>query len=144
MTSGVKGQVVLVKPHQRSANTSQTPGMIRQAGIAPDTANNHGLWMGYVSTPAGLASGAHHHGDAESGIYILKGSIKFFYGDNLSELVIAEPGDFIFVPPSVIHVEENLSAKEPVEFIVARNTTEMLVVNVPDPRGPQAGVPKGC
>ena len=144
MTSGVKGQVVLVKPHQRSANTSQTPGMIRQAGIAPDTANNHGLWMGHVTTPGGLQSGVHHHGDAESGIYILKGSLKFYYGDNLGEIVIAEPGDFIYVPPSVIHAEENLSAKEPVEFIVARNTTEMLVINVTDPRGPQFNVPRGC
>ncbi len=128
------GKVVLIKPHQRSANTAQTLNMVRQAGIAPELAGNHGLWMGFVSTPAALASGSHHHGDAESGIYILSGSIKFYHGPTLGEWFIAEPGDFIYVPPRAVHVEENLSAKEPVEFIVARNATEMMVVNVPDPR----------
>jgi uncharacterized RmlC-like cupin family protein len=129
------GRVMLVKPDQRSANTAQTPGMVRQAGIAPDLVQNQGLWMGFVSTPAALASGAHHHGDAESGIYMLRGSIRFSFGPNLEESLVAEAGDFIFVPPNVVHVEENLSPDEPVEFIVARNSTEMLVVNVPDPRG---------
>jgi uncharacterized RmlC-like cupin family protein len=128
-------QVRLVRPDQRSANTAQTPGMVRQAGIAPELVNNRGLWMGFVSTPAALASGAHHHGDAESGIYMLRGAIRFYFGPNLEQSLVAEAGDFIFVPPNIVHVEENLSADEPVEFIVARNSTEMMVVNVPDPRG---------
>jgi uncharacterized RmlC-like cupin family protein len=126
--------VVLIKPHQRSANTAQTPGMVRQAGIAPELCGNGGLWMGFVSTPAATASGAHHHGDAESGIYIVRGSIRFFYGSKLERLLVAEEGDFIYVPPMAVHVEENLSPDEPVEFIVSRNSTTMLVVNVPDPR----------
>ncbi len=125
---------VLIKPHQRSQSTAQTPNMIRQAGLAPELVGNHGLWMGFVSTPAALASGAHHHGDAESGIYILRGAIKFYFGDMLEKEVVAEEGDFLYVPPLTVHVEENLSAIEPVEFIVARNGTEALVVNVLDPR----------
>lgn len=129
--------VVLIKPNQRSENTAQTPGMIRQAGIAPELCQNEGLWMGFVSTPAGLASGAHHHGNAESGIYMLRGRIRFFFGDKLEHSIIAEEGDFIFVPPNAVHVEENLSTTEPVDFIVARNSTTMLVVNVPDPRQQQ-------
>ncbi|MEK7214491.1 MAG: cupin domain-containing protein, partial [Chloroflexota bacterium] len=93
-----------------------------------------GLWMGFVSTPAALASGAHHHGEAESGIYILRGAIRFYFGERLEKSVVAEAGDFLYVPPSTVHVEENLSKIEPVEFIVARNGTQMMVVNVPDPR----------
>ncbi len=126
--------VVLIKPKQRSANTAQTPGMIRQAGIAPELCHNHGLWMGFVSTPAATASGAHHHGDAESGIYMLRGRIRFYFGERLQQSIVAEEGDFIFVPPNAVHVEENLSPIEPVEFIVSRNSTTMLVINVPDPR----------
>ena len=126
--------VVLIKPNQRSANTAQTPGMIRQAGIYPEICKNSGLWMGFVSTPAATASGAHHHGDAESGIYMLRGRIRFFFGEGLEQVIVAEEGDFIYVPPLAIHVEENLSPNEPVEFIVSRNSTTMLVVNVPDPR----------
>lgn len=130
-------EVVHIKPHQRSANTAQTPGMVRQAGIAPDLCHNEGLWMGFVSTPPALASGAHHHGDAESGIFILRGTIRFYYGDKLGKSIVAGPGDFIYVSPSAVHVEENLSSTEPVEFVVARNATEMMVVNVPDPREQQ-------
>src|SRR5437867_1512048 len=134
MRDEAMSDVVLIKPHQRSANTAQTPGMIRQAGIHPETCKNDGLWMGFVSTPAATASGAHHHGDAESGIYMLRGRIRFFFGDKLEQTIVAEEGDFIFVPPNAVHIEENLSPNEPVEFIVSRNSTTMMVVNVPDPR----------
>jgi uncharacterized RmlC-like cupin family protein len=48
--------------------------------------------------------------------------------------VDVEAGDFLFVPPNEVHVEENLSDSEPVEFITSRGCTSMLVVNVPDPR----------
>jgi uncharacterized RmlC-like cupin family protein len=108
--------------------------MVREAGILPDTCNNNGLWMGFVSTPAATASGVHHHGDAESGIYMLRGRIRFYYGDGLDKELTAEEGDFIYVPPMAVHLEENLSRSEPVQFIVARNATTMMVVNVPDPR----------
>lgn len=126
--------IVQVRPNQRSANTAQTPGMVRQSGIAPDVCGSKGLWVGFVSTPPSAASGAHHHGDAESAIYILRGRVRFYYGDKLEKSLVAEPGDFIYVPPQAVHVEENLSDSEPVEFIVARNAAEILVVNVPDPR----------
>ena len=127
--------IVLVKPNQRSENTAQTPGMIRQAGIAPEVCGSNGLWVGYVSAPPG-SSGAHHHGDAESGIYVLRGRVRMHYGDMLENSVIAEAGDFLYIPPRTIHVEENLSDSEPVELLVSRNSGAFLVENVPDPRKP--------
>ena len=125
--------VVLIKPDQRSANTAQTPGMVRQAGIAPDVCGSQGLWIGFVSAPPG-PSGAHHHGDAESGIYILRGRVRMRFGAMLETSLIAEAGDFLYIPPHTIHVEENLSPTEAAELIVARNSADFLVVNVPDPR----------
>ena len=125
--------IVLIKPDQRSSNTVQTPGMVRQAGIAPDVCGSQGLWMAFVSAPPG-PSGAHHHGDAESGIYILRGRVRMHFGEMLETSLIAETGDFIYVPPRTIHVEENLSTTEAAELIVARNAADFLVVNVPDPR----------
>lgn len=125
--------VVLVKPDQRSANTVQTPGMVREAGIAPDVVGSIGLWVGFVSAPPG-ESDSHHHGDAESGIYVLKGRIRMHFGEGLERSVDAEAGDFLFVPPNVVHVEENLQ-DEAAELIVARNSAEYLVVNVSAPRG---------
>lgn len=128
--SGVK----LVRPHERDTTTAQTPGMKREAGIAPSTVGSRTLWSGFVSTPPGTKSGVHHHGDCESGIYIIRGRMRFSWGPKLEHTVEAGEGDFIFVPPNEIHMEENLSESEPVEFIVSRGCTDMLVVNVPDPR----------
>ena len=124
--------VVVIKPGQRSEHTVQTPNMVRQAGIAPDTCGSRGLWIGYVTSPSGT-SGAHHHGEAESGIYVLNGRVRMHFGERLDRSVDAEAGDFIYVPPDTIHIEENLSATDPVELIVARNSAEYLVVNVEDP-----------
>jgi len=125
--------VVLIKPDQRGANTAQTLGMVRQAGIASDVCGSQGLWVGFVSAPPG-PSGAHHHGDAESGIYILRGRVRMHFGEMLETSLIAEAGDFLYIPPRTVHVEENLSSTEAAELIVARNVADFLVVNVPDPR----------
>ena len=56
-------------------------------------------------------------------------------GDRLEQSVDAEAGDFIYVPPNTVHVENNVSETEPAELIVARNSAEYIVVNVDDPRG---------
>ena len=40
--------IVLVKPDQRGENTAQTPGMIRQAAVAPALCGSKGLWIGFA------------------------------------------------------------------------------------------------
>ena len=127
--------IKLVRPADRDRTTAQTAGMAREAGISAETAGVRTIWSGYVRTPPGTASGVHHHGDCETAIYILSGHVRFRFGAKLEEFVDAEAGDFVFVPPNIIHTEENRSDSEPVELIVSRGCTSMLVVNVPDPRG---------
>ncbi|MSQ33267.1 MAG: cupin domain-containing protein [Dehalococcoidia bacterium] len=128
------GAIKAVRHGQRSTATAQTPGMAREAGVAPETTGSVALWMGFVSTPPGCASGVHHHGDCESGIYILRGRMRFLFGERLERSLDVQPGDFLYIEPGTVHQEVNLSATEPAEFIVARNCGGMLVVNVPDPR----------
>ncbi len=108
--------------------------MQREAGISPGTAGSEGLWMGTGRNDPGAVSGVHHHGEAESGIYILKGRIRFRWGEKLEHSIDTGPGDFVFVPPFEVHMEENLSPDEPAEFLLARNSNGVIVVNVPDPR----------
>ncbi|HEY7061591.1 MAG TPA: cupin domain-containing protein [Chloroflexota bacterium] len=127
--------IKLVRPADRDRGTAQTSGMAREAGISAETAGVRTIWSGYVRTPPGTASGAHHHGDCETAIYILSGHVRFRFGAKLEEYVDARAGDFVSVPPNIVHTEENLSQTEPVELIVSRGCTSMLVVNVPDPRG---------
>lgn len=127
--------VTIIPPEGRDAGTAQTPGMRREAGISGDLAGAKGLWMGVGVNEPGACSAVHHHGESESGIYVLKGRIRFRWGDNLEHVQDSGPGDFIFVPPFEIHSEENLDPDNPAEFLLARNTMEAIVVNVPDPRG---------
>jgi uncharacterized RmlC-like cupin family protein len=127
-------QVKLVRPADRDRGTAQTAGMAREAGISAETAGVRTIWSGYVRTPAGTASAVHHHGDCETAIYVLSGRVRFRFGARLEEAVEAQAGDFVYVPPNQIHTEENLSDVEPIELIVSRGCTSMLVVNVPDPR----------
>jgi hypothetical protein len=50
--------------------------MTREAGIAPETTGSRNLRLGLVTTPAGMVSAWHHHGDCETGIYMLQGRAR--------------------------------------------------------------------
>jgi uncharacterized RmlC-like cupin family protein len=44
----------------------------------------------------------------------------------------------VFIPPHLVHWEQNASDTEPVEMIVARSTQEAIVVNIEDhPHAPE-------
>ena len=122
--------VRIIRPHERDAATAQTPGMRRVAGVSAGTCGSSGVWMGEVTTDAGFRSGAHHHGDVESAIYVMSGHLRFRWGARLEHDAEASAGDFIFVPARLVHQEINLSTEEPVVFLVARGSQENVVVNV--------------
>ena len=120
----------VIRPEERSEETTQTPGMVRAAGVSADTTGAERIWMGYVELPPGSVSGVHHHGESENGIYIVQGRARFEFGERLEHAIEAGPGDFVHVPPFVLHREINLDADQPVEEIVARTSQETLVYNV--------------
>ncbi len=122
--------VRIVKPHERDAGTAQTPGMTRVAGVSAKTCGASGVWMGQFFTEAGFRSGAHHHGDVESAIYIVSGRLRFRWGERLEHSGDGEAGDFIFVPARLVHQEINTSETEPLVAIVARGGQENVVVSV--------------
>jgi uncharacterized RmlC-like cupin family protein len=122
--------VRIIRPHERDAGTAQTPGMERAAGVSARTTGASEVWMGEVTTAPGFRSGAHHHGDVESAIYVASGACRFRWGDRLQHSADAAAGDFLFVPARLVHQEINLSDTEPVVFIVARGSQENVVVNV--------------
>ena len=125
----------IIKPDQRDAGTAQTPGMTRAAGVSGPTCGASGVWMGYVTNDPGFTSGAHHHGDVESGIYIISGRLTMRWGDRLEHSSEAGPGDFIFVPAQLVHQEINRSDNETVTSVVARGGSENIVINVNIPEG---------
>ncbi|MEX2246436.1 MAG: cupin domain-containing protein [Dehalococcoidia bacterium] len=122
--------VRIVRPHERDAATAQTPGMARVAGVSAATCGSSAVWMGEVTTAPGFRSGAHHHGDVESAIYVLSGTYRFRWGEHLEHSAVGGAGDFIYVPARLVHQEINTSDDEPLVFILARGNQENIVVNV--------------
>lgn len=105
--------------------------MRREAAISRALVGAERVWAGYVELAPSMTSAAHHHGEAESAIYIISGHARFFVDGATHD---AGPGDFVWVPPHVVHVEANVGT-EPVRMVVARSTQETLVFNVELPAG---------
>jgi uncharacterized RmlC-like cupin family protein len=104
--------------------------MTRHEAISGKTAGSSKVWMGQTHVAAGASSGNHHHGEAETAIYVLSGTPAFVFADGDQEIRLqAEPGDYIFVPPYAPHREENPGAGEAV-VIIARSSQEGIVVNL--------------
>jgi len=114
-------------------NTPQTTGMSRAAAITAARVGAEKLWAGTVTIEPDAKTGAHHHGDLESVIYVVKGRARMRWGEQLEFTAEAGPGDFIFVPPFVPHQEINASVGEPLECVLVRSGQEPIVVNLDIP-----------
>jgi uncharacterized RmlC-like cupin family protein len=122
--------VRVIKPGQLDTNTPQTPGMDRAAAINRALAGAEKLWAGTVTIHPNAKTGAHHHGELESVIYVIKGRARMRWGERLEYVAEADPGDFIFVPPYVPHQEINARADEPLDCVVVRSGQEPIIVNL--------------
>ena len=125
----------LIPGDSLSSGTAQTGGMIRTAAISGDLTGAQALWMGRTVVRPATKSGDHHHGESETGIFVVSGHPVFVFRDPVSDSVVrleTEPGDYVWVPPNVPHREENPSLDTEAVVVIARSTQEAIVVNVPD------------
>ena len=95
--------VVVVPAGSLDTNTPQTPGMNRAAAITHERVGSQKLWSGTVTIHAGARTGAHHHGELESVIY---------------------------VPPYVPHQEINALDDQPLECVLTRSGQDPIVINL--------------
>lgn len=89
--------------------------------------------MGQSHVQRGARSSDHHHGEAETAIYVLTGNPEFVFLDPQSgeeTRVVASPGDYIFVPAYTPHREENNDLENEAVVVLARSTQEAIVVNL--------------
>jgi len=122
--------VRVIPGHSLDPNTPQTPGMDRQAAINLARAGAQKLWAGTVTIHPNAKTGAHHHGELESVIYVVRGKARMRWGERLEFTAEGGPGDFIFVPPYVPHQEINASPNEALECVLVRSDNEAVVVNL--------------
>jgi uncharacterized RmlC-like cupin family protein len=107
--------------------------MQRFAAISGKTVGSEKLWMGQTHVQAGARSADHHHGEAETAIYVLSGNPEFVFLDPESgdeTRIVAASGDYIFVPAYTPHREENNDPHNEAVVVLARSTQEAIVVNL--------------
>src|SRR6476469_790446 len=122
--------VRIVSSASLDLNTPQTPGMTRAAAITHARTGASKLWAGTVTIHPNAKTGAHHHGEVESVIYVVSGKARMRWGERLEYTAEAGPGDFIYVPPYVPHQEINANQNEPLSCVVVRSGQEPVVVNL--------------
>ena len=130
MADWKKHGVKVIPGSALDANTPQTPGMNRAAAITRARTGAEKLWAGTVTIHPNAKTGAHHHGDLESVIYVIRGRARMRWGDRLEFVAEAGPGDFIYVPPYVPHQEINANPGEALECVLVRSGQEATVVNL--------------
>ena len=118
-----------IRPEER-VEGDPTPGIIREEAVATAT-----MWGGLARTEAGMTSAWHHHGEYDTCIYVVAGSLRMESGPGGSVVEEAVPGDFVFVPKGAIHREGNPGDAES-HLVVVRSGTGSVVVNVDGPAPP--------
>jgi uncharacterized RmlC-like cupin family protein len=111
-------EIVVVRPTEETMTRQRLPYFV---GISGATAGTTHLSMNLVIIPPGSSAEPHFHKDYETAIFLLKGRVETRYGKGLTQSVINEAGDFLFIPPGVPHQPFNLSDTEAAQAIVARN-----------------------
>jgi uncharacterized RmlC-like cupin family protein len=128
------GSLRLIPAESLSSDTAQTSGMVRTAAISGDLVGARAIWMGRTVVLPESSSGNHHHGESETGIFVVSGHPVFIFRDPASRELVrleASPGDYVWVPPHVPHREENPSPDTEAVVVIARSTQEAIVVNLP-------------
>ena len=125
-TDGVR----VIRSDQLDSNTPQTPGMQRRAAVTTRATGAAKLWAGTVTIDPRARTGAHHHGDLESVIYVVEGVARLRWGDKLEFVAEAGPGDFIYIPPFVPHQEINARDDLKLHCVLSRSGQQGLVYNL--------------
>ena len=125
------GKLHHVPGEQCTSGTAQTAGMTRLAALSGESVGSRAIWMGETRVAPRVASGPHHHGDSETGIYVVAGHPEFIYQDGDREVRLrTKPGDYIYVPPFAHHIESNAHSDEEAVVVIARTTQEAIVENL--------------
>ncbi len=90
---------VVTRAGEENLHTADSGDALRISGVSIQHTPAQRLWYGKVKNLPGFRSVAHHHGEAETGGYVLLGRARIYYGADYEEYVDMEQGDFVFVPP---------------------------------------------
>ncbi|WP_093589186.1 cupin domain-containing protein [Lentzea waywayandensis] len=130
LPSGLVAPVV-TRGGSENPDTANSGGAIRISGVSIQHTPATRLWFGKVTNEPGYRSVSHHHGEAETGGYVLSGRARIYFGEKFEDYLDMEEGDWVFVPPFMPHIECNLDRNNPLTWMTTR-TPENIVVNLDD------------
>jgi uncharacterized RmlC-like cupin family protein len=107
-------------------------GINYQQGLSARNVDSTGLSVNVATVPPGAIAYAHIHAGFEVMLYIVQGKVKHTFGEGLTQEVINEAGDFIYIKPGVPHEVFNIG-EGPLVALVARSTADEWdkIVNYP-------------
>jgi uncharacterized RmlC-like cupin family protein len=108
------------------------PGIARREAISAGI-----LWSGLAGLAPGAATSWHHHGQYETSLYVLSGTVRLEFGPQGSQVLECGPGDFIHVPAGTVHRELNPGAAAAVT-VMTRAGEGQAMFEVSGPDGPPA------
>ena len=73
---------VVTRKGQEHGNTGQSGGLKLMSGVGPQHTPATKIWFGKASNPPGFRSLPHHHGEAETGAYVLSGRARVLLLDD--------------------------------------------------------------
>jgi uncharacterized RmlC-like cupin family protein len=107
-------------------------GIKYQQGLSGKNTDAQNLSINVATVPPGAIAYAHIHDGFEVMLFILQGKVKHTYGEGLTNEVVNEAGDFIYIKPGMPHEVFNIG-DEPLIAFVARSTADEWdkIVNYP-------------
>jgi uncharacterized RmlC-like cupin family protein len=95
-------------------------GYAHAPGISAQSARAQRIHLETVRIAPGQRAKAHKHQGHETAIYILSGKSGMWYGGALERHLVAQAGDFLYIPADMPHLPYNLSDLESCVAVVAR------------------------
>ena len=109
-------------------NASAVPGIAAVRVLpCPGIPSSH-LAINLMRTDPGWATTTHHHGELDTTLYVVRGTMAFHCGPGLRESVAARAGELASIDPHAVHAEYNPDADEASLGITARDTPGMFIV----------------
>jgi uncharacterized RmlC-like cupin family protein len=125
----------IIRPLELVSHAIEAAGVSRLPAITHELVGADKLWIGMTVLEPGASTGPHHHGDRETGVYVVAGRVSLRWGPRLESVDELEVGDLTFVPPHLPHEEVNPSADEPAVWVVVWDGHGVCVPLMPNADG---------
>ena len=118
---------VVIAATERRPATGLPVGSIGEEAFA-----DPGAWVGFLQLPPGATSGWHHHGEWDSYACVLRGVLRWEFGEGGGEAIEVRAGDTGRMPAHVVHRDVS-AGEEPLDMILFRAGEGELTINVAGP-----------